>query len=378
MKKLADRLTGAAVLAFMGVMHLLTLFHRKETYSESEGRALAGFPTLFSQEEGTFTDRLTLYAADHFVGRSGWTAMKARLDSAVCESISEGVYIDKSRLLETMITERGDMSPAAEAVNSFAKSYGGAVYFAAIPTSSGIYSELLPLYLMSVTEKQLIDGFYGALSGDIRKIDAYNILKMLSDNYIYYRTDPRWTSYGAYAVYRTVIQKLGFQPSKFDKYTIEHLTDSFRGSLFRRSQYMLCKPDIIDIYQYSGGAEVTQCLSISSDGTGESLPFYNMEALESADMYGVYPGAEVPFLRIETSVNNERRLLVIKDQLANCLLPFLTQHYSRIDVIAPELLEGAVTEYIDPSDYEQTLMIFGIDSLDSSEVFNKLNSGKEN
>ena len=110
----------------------------------------------------------------------------------------------------------------------------------------------------------------------------------------------------------------------------------------------------------------------------ESLPFYNMEALESADMYGVYPGAEVPFLRIETSVNNERRLLVIKDQLANCLLPFLTQHYSRIDVIAPELLEGAVTEYIDPSDYEQTLMIFGIDSLDSSEVFNKLNSGKEN
>ncbi|MBQ8960829.1 MAG: hypothetical protein IJ071_06375 [Ruminococcus sp.] len=378
MKKLADRLTGAAVLAFMAVMLLLTLFHRKETYSESEGRELAKFPGISALQEGSFTEGLTTYAADHFVGRSGWTAMKARLDHAVCESISEGVYIDESRLLDTRISQAGDMSGAAEAVNGFSDSFDGAVCFALIPTSSGVYSDVLPQYLMSVTEKQQIDGFYGLLSSDIRKIDAYNILKMLSDNYIYYRTDPRWTSYGAYAVYRTVIQKLGFQPSKYDKYTIEHITDSFKGSLFRRSQYMLCKPDIIDIYDYSGGAEVTDCLSIDRDGTASPAKMYDLSALESADMYQVYLGKAVPFLRIETSVNNERRLLVIKGDLADCFVPFLVQHYSRIDVISPELLEGALTDYIDPNDYEQALLIFGIDSLDRSDVFNKLSLVKEN
>ena len=377
MKKLSDRLTGAAVLAFMAVILLLTLFHHKETYSESEDRELAAFPSFSSVKDGTFTDKLTLYASDHFVGRSGWTAMRARLDSAFCESISGGVYITESRLLDTEPPVTDSMNPAAEAVNSFASAYGGAVYFAAVPTSSGVYSDLLPAYLNTVTEKQTIDSFYGELDPGIRKIDAYNILKMLSDSYIYYRTDPRWTSYGAYAVYRTVIQKLGFQPSKYDKYTIEHVTDSYRGTLFRRSQYMLSKPDLVDIYEYSGGAEVSRCIAVDKDGNETPAELYDRSALDTADMYSIYLGKPAPLLRIETSVNNERRLLVIKDSLADCFVPFLIQHYSRIDVISPELLDSDITDYIDPSDYEQALFLFGIDSLDNSILFDKISIRKE-
>ena len=206
MKRLSDRFTGAAVLAFMVVVFLLTLFHHKETYSDSEDRQLAAFPGTSDFANGTFTDKLTLYASDHFVGRSGWIAMRARLDSALCESISRGIYIDEERLLDTAPAVDSGMTEAASAVNKFAENYDGAVYFAAIPTSAGVYSSTLPGYLGNDTEKQQIDSFYNQLSSRIRTIDAYNILKMLSDNYIYYRTDPRWTSYRAYAVYRTVIQ----------------------------------------------------------------------------------------------------------------------------------------------------------------------------
>ena len=269
------------------------------------------------------------------------------------------------------------MTEAASAVNIFAENYDGAVYFAAIPTSAGVYSSTLPGYLGNDTEKQQIDSFYNQLSSRIRTIDAYNILKMLSDNYIYYRTDPRWTSYGAYAVYRTVIQKLGFQPSKYDKYTIEHVTDSYQGTLFRRSQYMLCKPDIIDIYEYSGDAEVTSCSVVERDGTETPVELYDRSALETADKYGIYLGREVPLLRIETSVNNERRLLVIKDSYADCFVPFLTQHYSRIDVVSPELIGDGFDSFIDLSDYEQTLFLFGLSSLDDGARFEQINQ-KEN
>ena len=51
--------------------------------------------------------------------------------------------------------------------------------------------------------------FNNAIDLHIRKTDAYYILEAESNDYIYYRTFPYWTSYGAYSVYRSVIQKLG-------------------------------------------------------------------------------------------------------------------------------------------------------------------------
>jgi len=89
-------------------------------------------------------------------------------------------------------------------------------------------------------------------------------------------------------------------------------------------------------------------------------------------MYNVYLGEEVPFLRIKTTVKNERRLLVVKDSYADCFIPFLTQHYSEIDVISPELIEGSVRDFIDLNDYEQTLFLFGIENLSREGMLSAL------
>lgn len=364
-KKIMNIFIAVMVLLFTASFLIVTLFRKTGSKSYQENRTLTPLPEISfsSLFDGSYVKELGSCFSDYFAGRSYWTEAKATIDSRLCESIVNDVYVAEDMLLAVPDENIGALEDAAGKVNSFNESYDGAVYFVTVPSSSGVYSELLPEYFGGDTEKQQIDELYSQLSTDIRKIDAYNILKMLNENYIYYRNDSRWTSYGAYCVYRTVIQKLGFLPSAYDKYTIEHVSASFRGNLYNKTLYTDTKPDMLDIYTIDGGAEIVSCTGVCSDGTIVEKSLYDKSFIETNDMYSLYLGECVPVMHIETDVNNDRKLLVIKDSYADCFIPFLTEHYSEITVVAPECLEENLSELVDVNEYEQTLFLFGIESL---------------
>lgn len=362
--KLSNKITAAAVLVFISIFFLSTLFSINEKNSSQLPRM-----SWSSLADGSYCSSLNEYAAEIFSGRGGWIAMGAQIKTEMCESVVNGVYISQERLLSAEIPSQGSFGKNAALINNFSEKYDGAVYAVAIPTSAGVYGDILPSYLQQMTEKQQIDRFYEQLDTDIRRIDAYSILKTLSDNYIYYRSDSKWTSYGAYCVYRTVIQKLGFLPVSYDKYTVHHITDDFKGDLYNRSQYMESNSDLLDVYEYSGGAEITSCTAYDNAGRGYEQELYDMAAARSDDKYRLYLGEKMPFVKITANVNNEKKLLVIGDDFAACFIPFLTQHYSEILFVSPECMELRLKDHINVEDYEQTLFLFGIDSL-SSDIKN--------
>lgn len=373
--KLSAVITAILVIVFIFSFLILTVFEKKEDYSLSENRSLAVMPrfSLESLSDGSYGRQLEAYMTDHFAYRDKWVSAKAEIESDMCEKIVNGVYVGDDRLLEADISERNISKKNIDAVNEFTENYGGTVYFTAVPTSSGVYGDVLPEYLLSNPEENQIDGLYNSIDDSIRKIDTCNILKMLNDSYIYYRNDTKLTSYGAYYVYRTVIQKLGFLPSAYDKYTISHITSDFRGNLYSRCLYNDTKPDIIDVYSYSGGAEITSCTAYKNNGMSYRKKLNDTDFLKSGNMYRMYLGEEEPFMRIKTSVNNEKKLLLIKDSYADCFIQFLIQHYSEIAVISPEHMEKNISCFVDPNNYEQTLFLFGIDSMDNEKIFEFLN-----
>ncbi|MCM1506859.1 MAG: DHHW family protein [Ruminococcus flavefaciens] len=373
--EISGKITAVAVSSFMSAMLILTVTGKKEDVSLSENRPLTAFPEISfsSLADGSYGKQLSAYFTDHFFSREKWVSAQARIESGMCEKTVNGIYISDDMLLDSEISERRISKKNTDAVNEFFRKYTGTVYFTALPTSSGVYGDILPEYLLSNPEKKQIDTLYDRLDNSIRKTDTYNILKMLNDNYIYYRNDSKLTSYGAYYVYRTIIQKLGFQPSSYDKYTIKHITSDFRGNLYSRCLYNGTKSDILDIYSYSGGAEVTGCTAYSNSGMTYRKTLNDESFLESGDMYRMYLGNEEPFIRIKTSVNNEKKLLLIKDSYADCFIQFLIQHYSEIAVISPEYMEKPLSSFINPDNYEQTLFLFGIDSMDNENLFNMLN-----
>lgn len=327
------------------------------------GNFISGFSEISKNEimDNGIGDTLIENTAECFPMGEYFNALGAEYGAKVGEPIVNDVYISKERMLDVSLRELSSAINFATEVNSFADSYGGTVYFAAVPTSTGIYGDDMPSYIFDVTEKKLTECLYNQLSPNMRKIDAYTILKMLSDNYIYCRSDTKWTSYGAYCFYRTVIQKLGFIPISYDKYTIRHITDSYRGNLYKRTDYMECKADILDIYEYSDGTEITECTGIDSDGVEHRLKLYDTDAVESENPYNLYLGEPMDFISIKTTVNNEKAILVIGDETADCFIPFLTKHYSEIVFVSTDIYAEKLEKYIDTDRYEQALFLVGLD-----------------
>ncbi len=344
---------------------VITLFREKGSISYQENRVLAGRPS-FSVEaavNGDITRDFGSYITDHFAGRSYLLKLKGVIEINVGERMINGVYISSDRLLSANNLKNVSTEGFTEAVNTFSDNYEGTVYFTALPTSTGVYGEMLPEYLNTGAEKQRIDSLYGDLGDKVRRIDAYSILKMLNDNYIFYRNDTKWTSYGAYCVYRTVIQKLGFSPIAYDRFTIEHVTGDFRGNLYNRSQYTGIKADMLDIYEYRRGTEIVSCKSYDNSGAAHDAKLYDKSFIGTNDMYRLYLGEKTLMLRINTGLNNDKKLLVIKDDYANCFVPFLTQHYSEICVISPDMLTSDLSKLLNVNEYEQTLFLFGIENI---------------
>ena len=374
MMKLTSRITALLTLAFIAVFSAITFFGGKRDISPEENRVLAKAPELNAKElyDGRTGEKLDSYVTDHFAGRNRWLVGSSLIQTELSESIVNGVYVSDDRLISTDDKGITDASAMAEVFDSFARNYDGMVYFAAIPTSAGVYGDVLPGHIVRQTESQQINALYYAMDSDIRKIDAYNILKMLKDNYIYYRNDTKWTSYGAYCVYKTVIQKLGFQPNSYDKYSIEHVTDNFRGNLYNRTLSRRPKADIMDIYEYHNGAEVTSCIVVRRDGINAEGQIFDREKLETGDKYSMYLGDAVPIMRITTSANTDKKLLVIKDDFGDCFVPFLLQHYSEITVVDPSVMSGKLSDYVNADDYGQTLFLFGTDSLSDREMMSKI------
>ena len=363
MSKVIHKIIAFVILLVMASVFILTVTNENNLPLNFSFSSLAD-GDFFRDLENRFTL--------NFFRRDFWISSKAKIESQICEKVVNDVYIGDDRLLNADILSSPFYLSNADIVNQFSKQNDSAVYFVAVPTSSGVYSNILPEYLTDDTEKLCIDSLYSRLGNNIRRIDAYNILKRLNENYIYFRSDTKWTSYGAYCVYRTVIQKLGFQPSPYDKYTIEHVTDNFKGNLWEKSHYMKSKPDILDIYNYNDGAELVSCTGTDNKLKSHKKELYYRNAVDSDDMYRLYLGEDMPLVQIKTSVNNERKLLVIKDSFANCFIPFLIQHYSVIDVFSPECAEKNISDFVNTEDYEQILFLFGTDSLGTENIFSTL------
>lgn len=375
MNKVFDRITAIIILVFITLIPILTIIRTKGDISYQENRKLSELPefSFSALLDGSYTKALGVCFSDYFAGRSYWISANGVIEANVGEGIVNDVYINEDMLLKLPDTSEKTYTDSAEAINRYSANYNGTVYLAAIPTSSGVYSEKLPVYLSDNSEKKDIDLFYKAIDDSVRKIDAYNILKMLNENYIYYRNDTRWTSYGAYCVYRTVIQKLGFHPSVYDKFTIEHVTADFRGNLYNKSQYTKVKADMLDIYNYSDGAEIVDCIGYRSDGSSYNKRFYDKSYIDTNDMHKLYLGEDEPFIRIKTTVNNKRKILIINDNYGDCFIPFLLQHYSEIAIVSPYCLENGMSEFVNTDDYEQTLILYGIENLDGIKELDNIN-----
>ena len=317
-------------------------------------------PTWRSVLNGSWCTQLERYLNEDIGFHDVLFRIKSRTDLFIGEKMIQGVYVTDDRLLEKLYAEEAPAPESlADPVNAFCAETGLPTYLVLVPSASEVYRGDLPANAVSDEQSSRIQQIYSATASGVRCIDAYQILYTHKDSYIYYRTDTHWTSYGAYLVYRSVIQKLGFTPTPYERYVIRHMTTSFRGDLYAKTLYDDVKPDLLDRYSNEDGAKITSVTAYDGDGdaTDRGTVLYRESALSTPDMYRYYLGTPCDKLVIRTDVESGRKLLLYKDDLADCMVPFLLEHYSEICIIDLARTGARYRAYADPSAYTQALFL---------------------
>lgn len=317
-------------------------------------------PTLDGVLHGSWAHEVEDYFTGHLGFHDTLFRIKSGADLAVGEKIIEGVYVTDEKLLEKLYAvETPDAAALAEPVNRFYDETGIPTFMLLVPSASDIYANSLPANAVNEDQEQLIRAVYAETENGVRCMDVCHVLSSARTDYIYYRTDTRWTCYGAFCAYQNAIQKMGFTAVPYQRYVISHLSREFRGDLYQRTLYSGVKPDMLDYYTYERGAGVTSVTAYDRDGnaTDRGNVLYSVEALRSDDMYRFYLGEPCEKLVIKTNVESGKKLLLFKDSFADCMVPFLLQHYSEICVVDLATVGEDYLTAADPENYTQALFL---------------------
>ena len=355
------------------VLSAVTLFSPKSDFSDLENRYLTSAPRLTASSwfTGYYSDKFSEYIGDHFVLRPRWISLRTRLERLAGHDAVNDVYFSDGRFYEVMPpVDYALVDRSVSAINSFGDALNGKLSVLIAPTSSQIYVDRLPDYAPEQEQRRMINYVYSALGENIQSIDVYDALYRAREDYIYYRTDHHWTTYGAYIAYSTLIRRYGYDPVGLDRIDIDHASHSFRGSYYSKVISREAEPDTIDIYT-SRGAEVGSVRITSADGTvTEHESMYFRENLEKKDKYLTFLGENVPLIEIESGAGGGS-ILVIKDSYANCLVSFLTKHFSKVAVVDLRYMMD-LKDFADPAEFDRVLILYNASTFASDTNLPKL------
>ena len=345
----------AAMLIILPVLTFVFNPSDPEPFSENENKKLAKFPevSIESFRDETLMNGIEDWFSDRFFGREDWIRVKNGTERFIGKTDVNGIYTADNRMIEIWGGfDQEYVGKSLKAINTFAEKHPDKpMYFLLAPTSQEVYSGLFPQGAPVGSQTALFEYCRDNLAG-ITAINVIPTMKTHSSDYIYYRTDHHWTTFGAYLAYYDAAKAMGFKPSELNEFDIEHASDSFRGTLYSRTLDDGVTPDVIDYYHLRGAGDIKLTIG---ENTYDSL--YFRDFLKVKDKYSSFLGQNSPQMDITTGAEGPS-LLIFKDSYAHCMIPFLTAHFSRITVLDMRYIKDGVSNHVNVDDYDSVLFVY--------------------
>ncbi|RXI45079.1 hypothetical protein DP130_12565 [Clostridium tetani] len=368
-KATMNKIMAMLFLIFISIMVILSFMTPIKEFSSSENRRLEQKPkiSLSLISNGKFTKNFEKYISDQFPLRDFWIGIKSNVEKFIGKKESNGVFLGKDGYLLQDFKTPNDkvVDKIVKAINTFAKSNKNVnTYFMLVPTSIKIYEDKLPNFVSTENELKYMNIMGEKLDKNISFISTYEILNSKKHEYIYYKTDHHWTTNGAYYGYETLGKHMGFTPLKKDDFNIKDLSNNFLGSLYSKGGFRNLDYDKIQSYIPKNIEDINYEVWYSD--TNKTLSsFYDKEKLNEKDKYAVFFDSNHPLVKIKTKVQGDvkgKKLLVIKDSYANCLVPFLTSHYGEIYMVDLRYFDKDLNELIKSEGIEDTLILYNVNT----------------
>ncbi|MEK4850465.1 DHHW family protein [Paenibacillus sp. FSL H7-0756] len=356
------RALAIVLLMFTGAVLVVNVLTPAKVFSESENRMLQQFPNFSLQAlgSGKFASEFEAYLADQFIERDFWIGLKSGADQGVGRKESNGVYIGKDGYLIQKFSppEHGDLEDKLKALQAFDQATPGLrKYMMLVPTAASILKDKLPPYASGGDERVYWDKIKASDPGDIRWINVFPVLEANKEQPVYYKTDHHWTTKGAFLAYRELGAPMSFTPKNEEEFNIRQVTGQFYGSLYSKSGVRHIQPDSIELY-YPKVPEILSVDYVDEQQSADSM--YVMGNLAKKDKYTVFFNGNHGLIRITTGHTEGRRLLIVKDSYANSLIPFLTSHFSEIDVVDLRYYDGDLLKLMKERQIRDMLILYNM------------------
>ncbi len=331
----------------------------KSNFSENENRNLQKFPkfTFENIAEGKFTTDLSSYLSDHFPLRDGFIKLKTEFEKNILQKkLINNIYICSDNYYIEKYNEPENTDNIINTFNKFSKKTNVKPYLMLVPTAVAIYNDKLPEYAENTMQIDTLNKIYSSV--DMNCIDVFKILKENKYNeQLYYRLDHHWTTDGAYLGYKAFCDAKGLDPLDKSAFKITTVTKDFKGTIYSK----LNVSDVSDsIKQYYKPSD----LSVIYDGK-EYNSLYAPKYLKEKDKYSYFLNNLNTIIEItNNNIENNNTLVIAKDSYANCLVPFLANHYKKIYVFDPRSCKQSISEFANNHNATDILVLYNMNTID--------------
>ncbi len=363
MKKIYKKIIAILFLTSLWIVFLSIFLTKDNEYSENENRYLTTKPDISMEEvaSGKFMDTFETYLNDQFPLRDKWIALKTDIQQLFGKTDVNGTYLGSDGYLFEKWTENDfqqeNLQKNIESVKNFAQTNNdikGTILI--VPTASLPLQDKLPKNAPVFNQNKAFDMIYSNLGKNCEWIDMRLVLEAHKNEYIYYKTDHHWTTFGAYLGYAEWQRQHGNNVQLSD-YNITLAANNFKGSLYSK---VLNRDSALDeIYLYDKIQKPTYEVHYNF-GKTQTDSVYELNRLYEKDKYQVFLNGNHPELTISTNVNNNKHLLLFKDSFANAFIPFLLSDYETIHIIDLRYFKGDLNDYISHNNITEYLFLYNI------------------
>lgn len=334
--------------------------------SDAERRPLEQFPEITAQSvlSGEFSKDFGKYAVDQFPMRDGWRRVNAVLNYyGLQKKDNNGIYLHDGWAAKMEYPLKEDM----------------------IDYAAARFDDLYRMYLADsdctigfgvVPEK----GYYLAQSAGALGLDYDSLLSRLEQQLpwaqmidltglltaqSYYRTDTHWSQDQIVPAAERIAAFFGAKvPGGFTEQILER---PFYGVYYGQAALPM-QPDTLRYLTWEGW----QDCEVYSYDTGKTTKIYDMDKLDSRDLYDVFLSGGMAVQTITNPhADTDRELVIFRDSFGSSLAPLLVQSYAKVTLLDTRYIApGALGQYVEFTD-QDVLFLYSPLVLNASTILRK-------
>ena len=360
------RAIGAGLLVALWVtLTGFAWFAPAKDVSEAERRPLEQMPeiTVESIMDGKFMTKFEDYTLDQFPMRDTFRQIKSLFHYyALNQADNNDIYVSNgyAAKLEYPLKQTSvdyAVKKFSFVYDKYLKNTNSQVYMAIVP-DKGFYLAEENGYL-AMDYDAMYEGFREGMPW-AAQIDLRDTLDYNS----YYRTDTHWRQEEILEAAEMICKSMGvtaFDRGSFTKTAIER---PFYGVYYGQAALPM-EPETLYIMEND---VLGQCRVFDAE-TQKYTDVYNMDMLESKDLYDIFLSGSKSLLTIESpNAATDRELIVFRDSFGSSIVPLLVKDYAKVTVVDIRYLSSQMLDKFVEFNGQDVLFLYSTLVLNNSNT----------